>query len=88
MLDTVGLDTPGAERYYPLAKPLTVSNMAVPPSEIVDMKPDCFVTLEIFVRETCLDDPAFRAVYVLDEKLSDQNVSMYGSRGLLVFRRK
>jgi hypothetical protein len=89
MLDTVGLDTPGAEKYYPLPPgALRQWNMGVPAQLVLDMKPDAFVTLEIFVRETCLEDAGFRAAYELDEKLSDLSSTMYGSRGLLVFRRR
>lgn len=89
LLDTVGLQTAGAERYYSPSSPRPrFANMAVPADLVLDMKPDYFVTLEVFVRETCLEDARFLAAYELDEALSDRAVQTYDSRGLLVFRRR
>jgi hypothetical protein len=87
-LDTVGLQTAGCERYYPLVPAPRFANMAVPAALVLDMKPDYFVTLEVFVRETCLEDAGFRDAYELDPDLSDLSDTIYDSRGLLVFRRR
>jgi hypothetical protein len=62
--------------------------MAVPPALVLAMRPDFFVSLEVFIRRTCLVNPEFQAAYVLDESLSDRSQNTFGSRGLLVFRRR
>jgi hypothetical protein len=88
VLDTVGLITPGAARFYPVPASQIVTDMAVPPALVLTMRPDVFVSLEVFVRRTCLVDPTFQAAYAIDESLSDRSQSTFGSRGLLVFRRR
>jgi hypothetical protein len=88
VLDTIGLITPGAERFYPIPPSQAATNMAVPPPLVLAMRPDFFVSLEIFIRRSCLADPAFLAAYELDDSLSDQSETMFDSHGLLVFRRK
>src|SRR5207248_1728118 len=88
VLDTIGLITPGAERFYPLPASQLVSTMAVPADLVLTMRPEFFVSLEVFIRRSCLADPAFLAAYELDDSLSDQSQTTFGSHGLLVFRRK
>jgi len=87
VLDTVGLVTPGAERFYPIPASQFVIDYAVPPQLVLAMRPDFFVSLEVFIRRSCLVDPAFQAAYAVDESLSDRSQSTFGSQGLLVFRR-
>src|SRR5207248_1281819 len=88
VLDTIGLITPGAERFYPVPSAQIEGNMAVPPALVLTMHPDYFVSLEVFIRRSCLVDPGFQATYVLDESLSDRSQNTFGSRGLLVFRHR
>jgi hypothetical protein len=87
VIDTVGLITPGAERFYPIPASQLAIDYAVPPQLVLAMRPDFFVSLEIFIRQSCLVDPAFQAAYAVDESLSDRSQSTFGSQGLLVFRR-
>jgi hypothetical protein len=85
ILDTLGLISPQTLRYYPLDPKLYVINYAMSPQLINDQKPDWLVAPEVYLRKGVLLDTQFQAQYQLFEKIPSD---IYGSDGLLVFRRK
>lgn len=85
ILDTVGLVSPQALRYYPAPEEAYVINYAIPADLVLDLQPDYLVVLEAYVRNTLLQDPRFAAAY---QEIDRRGTDIYGSRGLLVFRRK
>lgn len=85
MLDTVGLVTREAARYYPIPASSYVINYAIPARLVTDLRPEYLVILEVYGRNTLLVDHSFAAAYRLQETLP---TDIYGSRGLLVFRRR
>lgn len=85
VLDTVGLNSPVALAHYPLDASLYAINYAVPPRLILEQQPDYLVLLEVYGRLGLLRDPAFQAAYALIERLP---TDLYGSDGMLIFRRR
>jgi hypothetical protein len=85
ILDTVGLNSPEALHYYPLDPAMYAINYAIPPNLIVDTQPDYVVILEVYGRLGLLRDPRFQAMYELIKKIP---TNIYGSDGMLLFRRK
>jgi hypothetical protein len=85
ILDTLGLISPQTLRYYPLDPKLYVINYAMSPQLINDQEPDWLVAPEVYLRKGVLLDTQFQAQYQLFEKIPSD---IYGSDGLLVFRRK
>lgn len=85
ILDTVGLVSPEAVRYYPIPEEALVSNYAIPVALISDLGPDYVVTLEVFIRKTLLADPDFRRDYTL---VWEAPTDAFASRGLMVFARR
>jgi len=85
ILDTLGLISPQTLRYYPLDPSLYVINYAMSPQLINDQKPDWLVAPEVYLRKGVLPDAQFQARYQLVETLA---TDIYGSEGLLVFRRR
>jgi hypothetical protein len=55
------------------------------PRLISDQKPDWLVAPEVYLRKGVLPDTQFQAQYQLFEKIPSD---IYGSDGLLVFRRQ
>lgn len=89
ILDTLGLVSPEASRYYPLPSEAYVGNYAVAPALIAAARPDVIVILEVYGRKTLLTDPAFQASYRLVQRWDDPVVNeLYRSEGLLVFVRR
>jgi arabinofuranosyltransferase len=84
ILDTVGLNSPEASRYYPLDPSLYEINYAVAPDLILDEKPDAVIILEVYGRKGLLKDPRFTADYRLVDTI---DTDMYGSRGLLIYEK-
>jgi arabinofuranosyltransferase len=84
ILDLVGLVSPRVVRYYPLPDDAYVINFAIPAAAVDELGPDYLVMLEVYGRETLLKDPAFLHQYVLENRIP---TDLYGSRGMLVFRR-
>lgn len=84
MLDLVGLVSPQIVRYYPLAPDDYVINYAVSDRAIADLQPDLLVLLEVYGRETVLNDPGFHHSYLLVETIP---TDLYGSQGMLVYQR-
>ena len=85
ILDTVGLNSPVSTTYYPLPANQYVINYAIPSALLLDQRPDWIVVLEVYGRRTFLPDPRFQAAYVLEHKI---DTNMYGSDGLLIFRKR
>ncbi len=86
ILDTVGLMSPQTVAYYPLDPAIYSAHAyAVPPDLILDLQPDYFVTLEIYVRTGLLQDPRFAALYELRQKIP---TDIYDSDGMLIFVRR
>jgi len=84
ILDLVGLNSKEVMQYYPLPDEMYVINYAVPPGAVFAAMPDYVVLLEVYGRETVLKDPRFLHAYTL---VATVPTDLYGSRGLLVFRR-
>jgi hypothetical protein len=84
ILDLLGLISPQVIPYYPLADEAYVINFAVSAEAVDDLRPDYVVMLEVYGRETVLKDSRFLHSYRLMETIP---TDLYGSRGMLVFRR-
>ncbi len=84
ILDLLGLISPQVVPYYPLADEDYVINFAVSSQAIEDLRPDYVVILEVYGRETVLQDAGFLHAYHLIETIP---TDLYGSQGMLVFRR-
>lgn len=84
ILDTVGLNSPVSLQYYPLPVEAYVINYAVPSSLVLDQRPLYAVFLEVYIRNTLLKDPQFLKQFTLVRKWP---TDLYGSDGLLLFRR-
>lgn len=85
IIDTVGLITPKSTAYYPLPEQKYVINYAIPSDLILDAEPDYIVVLEVYIRETLLQDHRFTEQYYL---LSNLDTDIYGSKGMLVFEKR
>jgi hypothetical protein len=85
ILDTVGLNSPQALRYYPLDPSYYVINYAVAPALILDEKPDYIIILEAYGRAGLLKDKQFQETYHLLDKIP---TDIYGSDGMLIFSKK
>lgn len=85
ILDTVGLNSAQAVRYYPLPMEMYVILYAMPPDLILDEKPEYVVLLEVYGRNGLLRDPRFQNKYRV---CAQYPTDIYGSRSMLVFCRK
>jgi hypothetical protein len=85
IIDTVGLITPKSTAYYPLPEQKYAINYAIPSDLILDAEPDYIVVLEVYIRETLLQDHRLTEQYHL---LSNLDTDIYGSKGMLVFEKK
>ncbi len=84
ILDTVGLNSGESLEYYPLDPSYYVINYAIPPNLILDQKPDYIVVLEVYIRNSLLQNEQFQKSYKLLSKLPND---IYGSDGMLIFTR-
>lgn len=84
IMDTVGLITPQAARYYPLPPEVYVINYAVSSELVLDQQPEWLVILEVYGRRTLLTNPDFQQRYILHSSLP---TGIYGSQGMLIFQR-
>ncbi|MBT3241268.1 MAG: hypothetical protein HON98_11445 [Chloroflexi bacterium] len=85
ILDTVGLISPQALNYYPLAEELYSDfSYAISPELILKNQPDYFVALEVYIRSGLLNNKSFLNAYSLINKIE---TDIYGSEGLLIFKR-
>jgi arabinofuranosyltransferase len=85
ILDTVGLNSPEAVKYYPLPESMYVIVYAIPPDLIVSTRPEIVVFLEVYGRNGLLVDPRFLEAY---QKCGEYPSDMYGSHSMLVYCRK
>ena len=85
ILDTLGLVSPQSTAYYPLPDEAYAMAYAVSTDLILDEQPDYLVLLEVYVRNTLQRSPAFAEQYELYKKWP---TDIYGSDGMLVFRRR
>jgi hypothetical protein len=83
ILDTVGLVSPVALAYCPVAPEDAPALNAIPEALIHDEEPEFFVSLEAFVRKTLLDDSWFIGRY---DVIWRAETHTFGSDGTLVFR--
>jgi hypothetical protein len=84
ILDTVGLVSPAALRYYPLPGEQLVVDNAIPARLIDDQRPDVVVTLDAFAERSLLVDPTFQRDYKLE---GTYPVQVWSSTAVLLFRR-
>jgi hypothetical protein len=85
ILDTVGLMSPEASAYYPLPESAYVIGYAISTDLILTEQPDYVVFLEVYGRNTLLQDDQFAAQYELIETIP---TDIYGSAGMMVWRRR
>jgi arabinofuranosyltransferase len=85
ILDTVGLNSPEAVRFYPLPDSMYAIVYAVPPDLILEARPEFVVILEAYGRNGILRDSRFLEAY---RKYAEYPTDLYGSRGMLVYCRK
>jgi hypothetical protein len=84
ILDTLGLVSPESVPYYPLPEESYVIGYAVSTDLVLKESPDYLVLLEVYIRNTLLRSPDFARQYELHRKWP---TDIYGSDGMLVFRR-
>ncbi len=84
ILDTVGLNSPQSLEYYPIPQDEYVINYAIPTQLILQEKPDWIIILEVYGRNTFLQNEDFQNRYELWKMLP---TDIYGSEGLLLFRK-
>jgi hypothetical protein len=85
ILDTVGLVSPVTLEYFPIPDSYYVINYAIPPELIMDQQPQYIVILEVYGREGLLRDSEFNREYQLIDSIP---TDIYGSRAMLVFKRR
>ena len=84
ILDLVGLVSPQAQAYYPLPAQAYVINYAVSSDYVLAERPEFLVILEVYGRNTLLQDGRFLAEYQLWHSYP---TDIYGSDGMLVYQR-
>ena len=84
ILDTVGLNSPMSTSYYPLPPEKLVINYAIPADLVLDQGPDWLVVLEVYVRNTLLEDKRFITQY---ELVKSFDTDIYGSQGMLIYHK-
>jgi len=85
ILDTLGLISPEATRYYPISPSmLGDAPYAVAPDLIIDEQPDYVIILETYGRNGLLKDARFKQMYHLRETIE---TDIYGSHGMLIYER-
>jgi hypothetical protein len=85
ILDTVGLISPQSIPYYPLPAESYIINYAIPTDLILSEEPTYVVVLEVYGRKTFLADEKFEQTY---SKLYSIETDIYGSNGMLIFKRR
>ncbi len=85
ILDTVGLNSPQALKYYPIDPVDYVTNYAIPAALLLEEKPDWAVFLEVYGRNTILVNPQIQQEYTLYDSLP---TDIYGSKSMIILQRK
>jgi hypothetical protein len=85
ILDLVGLNSKQVVQYFPLPETMYVINYAVPPGAVLAAMPEFVAVLEVYGRNGLFKDAAFEHAYEPYLRFSSD---MYGSDGLLVYRRR
>ena len=85
ILDTVGLVSPEALKYYPLSPDLYSGTYAIPPDLVRDIQPAYVMTMEVFIENGLLKDPQFLEQY---SEIYRKPSEAYGGTNLLVFVRR
>ena len=85
ILDTVGLVSPRSLKHYPLPPGEYAINNAIPSSLIYEEYPDYIVSLEVFLRDTLLNDERFLAAYT---PMWYSPTDAFGSSGMMIFRHR
>lgn len=85
ILDTVGLVSPEALKYYPLPTDLYSGVYAIPPDLVRDTQPAYVVTMEVFIENGLSKDPQFIEEYF---EIYRKPSEAYGGTNLLVFVRR
>lgn len=85
ILDTVGLVSPEAVGYYPLPDEAYAFPYTVSTDLILDQQPDYAILLEVYTRNTLQRSEAFAQVYEVYRRWP---TNIYGSEGLLVYKKK
>jgi hypothetical protein len=85
ILDLVGLNSKDVVQYFPLPESMYVINYAVPPGAVLAAMPDFVIVLEVYGRNGLFKDEVFARAYEPHLRVDSH---MYGSDGLLVFRRR
>jgi hypothetical protein len=86
ILDTVGLVSPEALRYYPLPTIAAYGpSNAVPAALLRAERPDYVLSLEVFLGPVLRDDPSALDGYFLERSWP---TNLWGSHGLLLYRRQ
>jgi hypothetical protein len=84
IFDLLGLVSPSATKYYPAPESIYAINFAVPPELVRELRPDYMIVLEAYVRLGVLKDQDLLAQYELIQTVPTE---IYGSEGLLIFKR-
>jgi hypothetical protein len=85
ILDTVGLISLQSSSFYPLPPEEYTINYAIPSELILQEQPEYLVSLEAYIRKTLLHDDRFEQDYLL---LYTLDTDIYGSRGMMIFKRR
>jgi len=86
LLDTLGLVSPQSVDFYPLDPELIADTTAyaVAPGLIQQEQPDYLIILEVYGRNTLMQDEWFNQTYELRDTI---DTDIYGSSGMLIFQR-
>ena len=84
MLDTVGLISPAALAFYPDPGQDKSANYSVPVALVEALKPDYLVTLDVFIRDSLLQDRGFQSSY---REVWAVETDAFNSRRMVVYER-
>lgn len=85
VLDSIGLVSPVAARYYPIPKDELLTNNAVPRQLVLHEQPEFVMSLDVFIANSLLKDATFVARY---QPVLRGKSDIFGSHSLLLFARQ
>lgn len=85
ILDTIGLVSPIATRYYPIPKDELLTNNAIPRQLIRAEQPEFVMSLDVFIANSLLKDDEFAKRY---RPVFRGKSAIFGSNSLLLFARQ